>query len=370
MKELFDKLAKGESIPESETPEDVITPLLAHQRQALTFLTSRERSHEWTDEDDQTEVFSLWKTRHAANGNILYYNTITGTEVRQPPAPTLGGILADMMGLGKTLSILSLIVSTKNEAYDFAEEAAVPRTPQRILKCNLKATLLVVPLSTIQNWEEQIRTHIKRNKLKFYVHHGPKRVQDVTELHKYDVVISCYPTLSAEWRRSGSMKPMFDANWFRIVLDEAHTIRNQDSGFFKSCCELMGPRRWAVTGTPVQNRLEDLGALFQFLKIAPFDRTKVFNQYFISAFKIADPEILPKLRLLVDGITLRRLKKDTVDLPDRQELIVRLDMSEKERKMYDFFAADSNKVVRAVTANGKMGSRSYAQILKQISRYF
>ena len=110
--------------------------------------------------------------------------------------------------------------------------------------------------------------------------------------------------------------------------------------------------------TPVQNRLDDLGALFQFLKVAPFDRTKVFNEYFITAFKNGDLEIIPKLRLLIDGITLRRLKKDTVDLPERQELIVRLEMSERERKMYDFFAADSNKVVRAVTANGKMGSRS------------
>lgn len=120
---------------------------------------------------------------------------------------------------------------------------------------------------------------------------------------------------------------------------------------------------------PVQNRLEDLGALIKFLRIKPFDEKNGFSQFILAPFKNADPEILPKLRLLVDTITLRRLK-DRIDLPPRRDQIVKLEFSSDERALYEAFAKDSDNKVRAIARRDKksLGGKAYAHVLQAILR--
>ncbi len=123
-----------------------------------------------------------------------------------------------------------------------------------------------------------------------------------------------------------------------------------------------------MTGTPVQNRLDDLGALIKFLRIRPFEKNG-FTLHILGPFKNADPEILPKLRLLVDSITLRRLK-DKIDLPPRHDVMARLKFSEEEALLYDWFMKDSNQKVKAITRGEKqsLGGRTYVHILRAILR--
>ena len=273
-----------------------------------------------------------------------------------------------MMGLGKTLSMLSLIVHTLNEAEAFSRRLPTGMAGDEKLVCHSKGTLLVCPVSTVANWEEQMKTHIKAGTLRCYIYHGSNRTQNIHELSKYDVVLTTYSIIASEYDRSGK-RPIQQIKWFRIVLDEAHMIRGQSTKQSQAICALEADRRWAVTGTPVQNRLDDLGALIKFLRIKPFDEKNGFTQYILSPFKNADPEILPKLRLLVDSITLRRLK-DRIDLPPRVDQIVKLDFSSDEKILYDLFAKDSQQKVRAVTNEKKttFGGKAYVHILQAILR--
>ncbi|KAI4190655.1 MAG: hypothetical protein L6R41_000666 [Letrouitia leprolyta] len=369
---MFDSLQKSENLPEMEAQDSITTPLLGHQKQALHFMVSKEQKRVFGDNEEDNN--SLWRLRIRPNGQRTYYNVITGQEEHAKPSESLGGILADMMGLGKTLSILSLIVHHLPDAEEFAKQK--PPTieeDQASLVRNSKTTLLVSPLSTVANWEEQIKTHIKPGALSYYIYHGSNRNKNIKMLSSFNIIITTYQIISSEYSGKGSRKgdssPLFQTNFFRIVLDEAHSIREPSTRQSQATCALSAQRRWAVTGTPVQNKLEDLGALIKFLRMKPFSERGGFNQYIMSPFKMADPEIIPKLRLLVDSITLRRLK-DKIDLPDRKEETVRLRFSPEEEKLYEWFAKDSDRRVR-ILANEKkqsLGGKSYVHILRAILR--
>ncbi|KAI9789179.1 MAG: hypothetical protein M1816_006313 [Peltula sp. TS41687] len=372
---MFDSLVETENLPQMEPDPRITTPLLVHQKQGLYFMTNKEKARVFGD--TEADNGSLWRVKYRNNGQKMYYNVITGKEEIAKPPEVLGGILADMMGLGKTLSILSLVVSTFDEAKKWSTlKPPAPKTADELpLLRNLKTTLLVSPLSTISNWEDQIKTHIQPDTVSFYVYHGSNRCNDLAQLAKYDLVITTYSVVSSEFdkrskrMKNGGVSPLQQSNWFRIVLDEAHMIREQSTRQSKAVCALSAQRRWAVTGTPVQNRLDDLGALIKFLRIKPFDDKGGFTQYILGPFKQADPEILPKLRLLVDSITLRRLK-DRIDLPPRRDQLVRLQFSEKEKLLYELFAKDSVDKMRVVASERqeKLGGRAYAHVLRAILR--
>lgn len=387
---VFDTLERSENLPEMEADSRVTTELLKHQRQGLYFMTNKEKSRVFGS--DEKGNSSLWRLNIGASGQKSYYNVITGQSEKSDPPQVLGGILADMMGLGKTLSILSLIVSTLELAQEWTKldpsesmdqrdiherqgkgKTALPKCQQAQLKKNCKTTLLVSPLSTIANWEEQIKQHIKPGTLKYYIYHGTNRIKDIQKLAEFDLVITTYGSIASEFNyrskgRTGTY-PLEEMNWFRVVLDEAHMIREQATQQSKAICRLAANRRWAVTGTPVQNRLDDLGALLVFLRVKPFDERNGFNQYIMAPFKMCDPEILPKLRLLVDSITLRRLK-DKIDLPARRDHLVKLDFDPEERLLYDIFSKNASDRVKIITGQREksLGGKSYVHILQSILR--
>jgi len=367
---LFDSLQQTEHLPEMDPDPRVITGLLSHQKQGLYFMTNKEKERVFSDSEEGNN--SLWRLNTYDNGRRTYYNVITGQEERTKPPEVLGGILADMMGLGKTLSILSLVVGSLEEAKEWGERPAPEVDGEKTLIRNSRTTLLVSPLSTVANWEEQIATHIIKGTLKYYIYHGANRISDLNELAKYDIVITTYSIVSSESTGRGKRKdinPLLQTNFFRIVLDEAHMIREQSTRQSQAICTLSAQRRWAVTGTPVQNKLDDLGALIKFLRIKPFSEKGGFAQFIMSPFKNADPEVIPKLRLLVDSITLRRLK-DRIDLPGRHDQIVRLTFSEEEKDLYQWFATDSQNKLIVIASDQKksLGGRTYAHILRAIMR--
>ncbi|CAM1511418.1 Fc.00g089310.m01.CDS01 [Cosmosporella sp. VM-42] len=388
---VFDSLTRSEDLPEMDPDSCITTPLLKHQRQGLHFMMTREKPRE-LHADEKTMV-SFWQTKIGPAGQKLYLNVITGMTQAKPPAETRGGILADMMGLGKTLSILSLVATTSDAARQWEQlppvQPDVPETrptrqealmPQPSLDLtpvvrNTKSTLLVCPLSTVTNWEEQMKQHIRPGTLSYHIYHGSNRIKDPAKLATFDLVITTYGSVSNELssRRKGrgGLYPLEQIGWFRIVLDEAHMIREHSTLQFKAICRLQAERRWAVTGTPVQNRLDDLAALLAFLRLHPFHDRGKFLRYIVEPFKACDPEIVPKLRILVDTITLRRLK-DKIDLPPREDLVVRLDFSPEERSIYELFAKNAQdrvKVLAGTNNNGKaLGGNTYIHILKAILR--
>lgn len=245
---MFDSLEQSESLPEMSPDPHVTTELLAHQKQGLHFMTNKEKARILSEQEEANN--SLWRLRYNANGQHTYYNVITGQEERVKPPEVLGGILADMMGLGKTLSILSLIVGSLHDAVQWGEEQSPEMDGKKTLMRNSKTTLLVCPLSTVANWEEQIATHIEPGTLSCYIYHGCNRISDIDELAKFDIVITTYSIVSSEFTGRGKRRDinlLFQTNFFRLVLDEAHMIREQATRQSQATCALSAQRRWAVT---------------------------------------------------------------------------------------------------------------------------
>ncbi|TKA24865.1 hypothetical protein B0A50_06594 [Salinomyces thailandicus] len=362
---MFDQLVKHEDIPEREPVNGLIyTELMPHQKQALHFLIDHENLRDDQDASDSPN-YSLWRSRVDKKGRENWYNVVTPQVLPEKPEPVRGGILADMMGLGKTLSILSLVAETRQEASSFL--GSQPPAESH-LELNSKATLIVCPKSVMSNWTEQIRTHCNEKKLRSYTYHGSSRTDDLEELASCDIVLTTYNTAASEL--SGQGKPLAAINWFRVVLDEAHQIRNQATQVSKGCCALAAQRRWAVTGTPVQNGLGDLGSLIKFLRVKPFDEGVNWTQYIVTPFRQGTTETLQKLRLLVDSITLRRMK-DKIDLKDRKVYNAVLEFPEKDRKIYEQLANDSGKQLHLMTGGAKnaaLKGKAYAHVLKSLGR--
>ncbi|KAJ7798840.1 SNF2 family N-terminal domain-containing protein [Mycena olivaceomarginata] len=160
--------------------------------------------------------------------------------------PEKRGILADDMGLGKTLTMLALIMVTKpQEVPNFA-----------------KTTLIVAPLSVLSVWEKEIKSRCSSLTSETY-HPAGRRRQKPLNFVDYDIIITNYNTLQQK------DSPLQKVSWRRVILDEAHNIRNSKAKTHKAAVALNAHSRWALTGTPIVNTLQDIRSLLAFSRIMP-----------------------------------------------------------------------------------------------------
>lgn len=363
---LFDSFANAApTLVETVPPPSVITtPLLSHQKQGLTFLLQHEQPRTFgTEESDNS---SLWRRKQMKNGATVYHEVVSGISVKDEPPQVLGGLLADVMGLGKTLEALSLVASTIEESQKFGSDGVVRDDENKILS-NSKATLLICPTSTVKNWEDQIAQHVGPGTMAYHVYHGPNREKNPHMLLKYDIVIATYGVVASEFsgRSSSSVSPLKQLKWFRIILDEAHTIREHKALQSQAIYSLDAQRRWCLTGTPIQNRLDDLGSLTRFLRLYPYDSAARFNQFIRGPAQAGDPSFLKALRVFVDSFTLRRLR-DRIDLPPRQDLIELLDFSAAEQQLHDFFKEISHIQIQELARTKEKNSGVQHHVLRGI----
>lgn len=337
---IMEDMSSAEDIPEMEAPAGIRTELKRHQKQALWFMTQKEQPRKIGV--NAKDCNSFWRLGRTHRG-LAYVDSIRDVEYTGVPEEVLGGLLGDVMGLGKTLSILSLVVALKDQAEQWATGNNPSITSRAMPKCNpqnqnIKTTLLVCPLSTTSNWEDQIKEHLQEGTLSYYLYHGASRTSQIDILAKHDVVITTYSTVQRELMSANTKKrssPLSRVNFFRIVLDEAHCIREPSTQSFQAIVSLESQRRWALTGTPIQNSLKDLGSIVRFLRLEPYDDPIRFAAV-SDPLKLENPtqEALRRFRALVSSFALRR-DKDKIGLPPRKDIEEWLELSDRERDIYE-----------------------------------
>lgn len=232
----------------------------------------------------------------------------------------LGAVLADDMGLGKTLQTL----------------------------CAARGPVLVVcPRSVVFNWAREVEKF--RPGLRVNTYHGPKRT-----LTDADVTITTYAMLRLD------TEALLARDWQMIVLDEAQAIKNPQSqaagAAFQLCDAKPKAFRVALSGTPVENRLDELWSVFRFTHPGLLGTRADFDERYARPIANGSQEALERLRSLTKPFLLRRLKKDVArDLPPRTDVVLTVELDEAERELYSaIHAAKSKEVIEALEGGGSV----------------
>lgn len=241
------------------------------------------------EEDGTVEGLTVKLLPHQVEGVSWMIDKEIGERKKNGVLPK-GGILADDMGLGKTVQSVTLILTNPRPALDAKPP---PENPKRKMptKDVGRGTLVVAPLALIRQWEAEIRTKVdEEHALRVLVHHGPSRTKSHVELKKYDVVITTYQILASEHAGSsehadGVKVGCFGVHWYRIILDEAHSIKNRNAKSTQATYALRGWYRWCLTGTPMQNNLDELQSLICFLQIKPYDHLGTWKDQITTPMK-------------------------------------------------------------------------------------
>ena len=227
----------------------------------------------------------------------------------------LGAVLADDMGLGKTLQTI----------------------------CALRGrTLVVCPKSVVYGWAEEIARFAPG--LKTLAYEGARRKLDPTA----DVTITTYAVLRLDTEELGAV------DWDVVVLDEAQAIKNSSSQTARAAFTLKGKFRVALSGTPVENRLEELWSVMHFANPGLLGGRSVFQERFVVPIANGRADAGERLRAKIRPFVLRRLKRDVVpELPPRTDSIVHVELDEMERAVYDAVRAATRKDVVERLAGGQ-----------------
>ncbi|MCU0289147.1 MAG: DEAD/DEAH box helicase, partial [Acidobacteria bacterium] len=232
----------------------------------------------------------------------------------------LPGCLADDMGLGKTVQTLALLQKLKNSG-------------------KLSASLLVVPVSAIPNWEAEINKFTPG--LTVYRHMGNIRSKSVDNWDEFDLVITSYATLRND------VDLFKDFSFYYIILDESQNIKNYTSQTSMAIKLLKGKHRLALSGTPIENNSLELWSLFDFLLPGFLGTHNWFKkQWTYPIEKNKDSEKAGLLKKMVYPFILRRKKEDVEkELPEKIEIVQALQMEEKQMKLYAATATYYRKLI-------------------------
>ena len=310
--------------------------LMDHQLTALAMMIERE-----CGTAENSRFPTLWTPVVEGDSCIKYRHIITGA-LKTTHTPISGGILADEMGLGKTLSILALICSSLD---GFAKPSGQSEESRP------SGTLIVCPKSTIAAWQYQISKHIFPSQTESAVYHGSNRERLATRFHDYDIVLTTYETLRSEWETAG---PLFNGRWLRVVLDEAHHIRNRSSKTYKAALGAQARYRWCLTGTPIHNSLDDYGALLTFIDVDSLSDKSTFDRWIVSPIKDGSPGSIQRLKNVVKATCLRRTKNSStvaLDLASPVKEVEYINLHKEDKELYDSVKQKTASIAAEIQRN-------------------
>lgn len=319
LQNLLDNIKSDEDLEEGLefTPKEMSINLMKHQRMGLTWLKRMEESK------------------------------------------SNGGILADDMGLGKTIQTIALIVANP------------PKEDHR------KTTLIIAPVSLLRQWAAEVESKLKPEfALRIGIFHGVAKrdLNTAKKMLDYDIILTSYGTLSSEWKKhflevlaqsqedkvpnfipkAGTggrsyTSPFFsqDSRFLRIILDEAQNIKNKLAIASRAVASLESTYRFCLSGTPMQNNIDELFPIIRFLRIRPYNSFEKFrsdisiplkdNNQYDSRDREAS---MRKVRAILKAILLRRTKSTLIDgkplltLPEKHVISDYVKMEKEELQFY------------------------------------
>ncbi|KAF5384216.1 hypothetical protein D9615_003378 [Tricholomella constricta] len=319
----------------------------------------------------------------------------------------MGGILADDMGLGKTIQTLTRIVEGRARKSDRDDGWSA-------------TTLVICPLALVGQWADEIAKMAVD--VTVHKHHGPSRTSDPLALRKFRVVVTTYDVVKSEYEAymstakdesqtkltskkktadssddddsSGPAEhfgrtiasktkkskwnkkaALFGVQWWRVVLDEAHNIKNEKTKGAIACCELNAKFRWCLTGTPMQNSVVELYSLIKFLRIKPLNNWDTFNNQIAKPVKNGKgaSRAMKRLQVVLKQIMLRRRKdqylngKALIELPKRIVEVISCPFDSAEQAFYEALEGKMESVIEKLMAQGQ-GKNNYISVLLLLLR--
>nr|XP_010924058.1 helicase-like transcription factor CHR28 isoform X2 [Elaeis guineensis] len=407
---------------EASPPEGVLAvPLLRHQRIALSWMVQKETASPHCSggilADDQglgktISTIALILTERSPSSRCC-----PGTD-KQTEFETLNldDDTDDDDGLIKQPCNSSSVVVNKPVKRENSVMALKSRPAA--------GTLVVCPTSVLRQWAEELQNKVTSiADLSFLVYHGSNRTKDPNELTKYDVVLTTYAIVSMEVpkqplvdkddeekgkpdasaaptglitnkkRKSNSSnaknlkdgnttdgplvesaaRPLARVGWFRVILDEAQSIKNHRTQVSRACCGLRAKRRWCLSGTPIQNAVDDLYSYFRFLRFDPYASYKSFCSKIKMPINRNPTSGYQKLQTVLKAIMLRRTKgalidgKPIITLPPKTVTLKKVDFSMEERAFYSALEAESREQFKVYAEAGTV-KQNYVNILFMLLR--
>lgn len=236
-------------------------------------------------------------------------------------------------------------------------------------------TLIVCPLSLLDQWKSEVDERFRPQSLAVHVYYGDERDAAASGLASADVVLTTYGVLASQHDKAGGAGVLARTAWHRVILDEAHSIKNRATGYFRACAALTARHRWCLTGTPIQNSLEDVFSLLSFLQYEPWSRVAWWKRVIARPVEGGEAAAaLARLKAILSPVLLRRTKHSrdargelVVRLPPKEEQVVTLDFSPDERAFYQAVYDKSRAEFNGFVASGAAMS-SYVAIFALLLR--
>jgi len=225
--------------PKTQQPAATFTSeLFPFQQKCLTWLVERESTA------PSTSAWG-WTQRKLSDGFTFHSNVFGRLALCTPNTTSRGGLLAQEVGMGKTVEMLALIATHKADG----------------------PTLVVVPTTMLSVWMNEAKKHVPTlSVIKF---HGARRTREMDELRAADIVVTTYRIVVNETQRH--IPTIGAIRWGRIVLDESHEMRSVSSSTTKAVCRLFAPYRWCISATPWPKGFHNVASILAFLGVTPFD---------------------------------------------------------------------------------------------------
>ncbi|CAN6236338.1 unnamed protein product [Urochloa humidicola] len=418
---------------EEDLPEGVMSvSLLKHQKMALSWMLSKENSSHCRGgilADDQglgktistialIQKERIKQSRFTNSGSYCIKSVqniddndmvvvMDKEEVKTEPLNKLDD--STRLDVASTLKLYDSIEPRKRNRVRFSASTLGSNTRPAA------GTLVVCPASVLRQWANELSVKVMEgSKLSVLVYHGCSRTRDPNELAKYDVVVTTYMTVANEVPKENSddekkdsemsgFYPEFSVNgkrkrpkkqsktkkknklsnsvagplarvrWFRVVLDEAQTIKNYRTQVSRACCGLRAERRWCLSGTPIQNKIDDLYSYFCFLKYEPYSKFSSFKYMIKDRITKDSARGYKKLQAILRIVLLRRTKETLIDgepilkLPSKTIQLSKIDFTPEERAFYLTLEEGSRQKFKAYDAAGTI-RENYASILVLLLR--